>query len=229
MVRRRRGAARADLPVAAPDVGAGTRPDRGAAAPMTATRPQIVATGRLVQLREKLIEDLAQDYEWRRDPELAAYDAALPITMSLHAFIATVADDLEAPSSLRRNFAILDRADGRHIGNVMYYGYDPTLREVELGITIGLREYWALGFGRDAVRTLLGYLFRELGLRRVYLHTLTWNHRAQASFARAGFRRVREVHRRGYDFVLMEMLADEFEAQDRERAGDEGRGAPPGR
>jgi RimJ/RimL family protein N-acetyltransferase len=176
---------------------------------MTSTKPPVVATGQLVTLREKQIDDARLDYEWRRDPELATYDAARPITMSFRAFAATLSDELRSPSLYRRSFAIEDSATGRHIGNVMYYGYDPTRQEAELGITIGDRDYWSRGFGTDAVATMLLYLFRERGLARVYLHTLDWNHRAQAAFSRAGFRHVRAVRRDGYDFLLMEVLRDE--------------------
>ena len=179
---------------------------------MTATGPRVVATGDLVRLREKRIEDAENDYEWRRDHELAEYDAARPLTMPYRSFVATLMDDLEAPGTYRRSFAIEDIATGKHIGNVMYYGYDPTLGEAELGITIGDRGYWSKGFGTDTVRTMLRYLFEERGLRRIHLHTLSWNYRAQTAFARGGFRRVRSVRRDGYDFDRMEIRKDEWEA-----------------
>ncbi|MSQ36086.1 MAG: N-acetyltransferase [Dehalococcoidia bacterium] len=172
---------------------------------MTSTKPTVFATGQLVTLREKQPDDARRDYEWRRDPELAAYDAARPISISFRAFAATLSDELQSPSTYRRSFAIEDSESGRHIGNVMYYGYDAVRQEAELGITIGDRDYWSRGFGTDAVATMLLYLFRERGLQRVYLHTLSWNHRAQAAFTRAGFRFVRAVHRDGHDFQLMEV------------------------
>ena len=59
---------------------------------MTRTQPAVIATGKLVRLREKQIEDAQQDYDWRRDPELATYDAAVPISMSFRSFVATFAD-----------------------------------------------------------------------------------------------------------------------------------------
>lgn len=181
---------------------------------MTATQPRTVAEGQLVRLREKTIEDAERDYAWRCDPELAAYDAARPLTTRYASFLASMSEELKYPTQYRRTFAIEDLATGKHIGNVMYYGYDGYLREAELGITIGAREYWSHGFGGDTVRTMLRYLFGELGLRRVYLHTLVWNGRAQASFTKAGFQRVREVRRAGYDFVYMEIYADDFTADD---------------
>ncbi|MDA0364675.1 MAG: GNAT family N-acetyltransferase [Chloroflexi bacterium] len=171
---------------------------------MTATRPPAVATGRLIRLRGKRMEDGERDYSWRADPELAAYDAARPITMSLRSFITSLGDELRYPSNHRRTLAIETIEDARHIGNVMYYGYDPRAGEAELGITIGDREYWSQGYGTDTVRTMMRYLFNEVGLKRVYLHTLTWNYRAQECFRRSGFTAVREVRRSGYDFVYME-------------------------
>ena len=159
---------------------------------------------------EKTLDDAPRDYEWRKDPELAEYDAARPITMPYRNFLATLTDDLSYPSSYRRTFAVEDIETGRHIGNVMYYGYDPMLQEAELGITIGDREYWSRGFGTDTVRCMLRYLFEDRGLRRVYLHTLSWNYRAQTAFGRAGFRRTRHVRRDGYEFEQMEVRREDW-------------------
>ena len=180
---------------------------------MTATTPRVIAQGRLVRLREKQAEDARRDYEWRKDRELAAYDASRPITMTYRSFVTTLSEDLRHPSSYRRSYAIEDLESGRHIGNVMYYGHDSLLREAELGITIGDRDYWARGYGTDAVRVLLDYVFDALDLRRVYLHTLTSNVRAQRAFRRAGFRRTRSVRRDGYDFERMEVLRESFDPE----------------
>lgn len=179
---------------------------------MTATQPRIVATGRLVRLREKTVEDAERDYAWRSDPELAAYDAARPLTVRFTNFVATMAEELKYPTAHRRTYAIEDLAGGRHIGNVMYYGYDATQREAEIGITIGDRDFWSRGFGVDVVQTMLGLLFEEKRLRRVYLHTLTWNYRAQKSFGRAGFKRIRQLSRGGYEFIYMEATPESLAA-----------------
>ena len=70
------------------------------------------------------------------------------------------------------------------------------------------KYYWGKGYGTDIVVTLINYLFTDLELRRIYLHTLAWNYRAQASFIKSGFTEVRPVRRGGQDFVLMEVLRD---------------------
>ena len=87
----------------------------------------------------------------------------------------------------------------------MYYDLNMSNRESELGIMIGNKEYWGQGYGTDIVKTLIRYLFEVIGLERIYLHTLAWNYRAQASFRKAGFCSVRPVRRGGQDFILMEV------------------------
>ena len=49
-------------------------------------------------------------------------------------------------------------------------------------------------------------MFGEKGLKRVYLHTLEWNERAQRCFSKCGFNTVRPVRRMSHDFFLMEVL-----------------------
>jgi len=185
---------------------------------VTRTAPRVIASGRLVRLREKQLDDAERDYAWRADPELAVFDAAPPLSISFRSFVATQAEELDSPSPARRVFAIEEEERLTHIGNVMYYGYDATRGDAELGITIGERAYWGRGCGTEATRLMLDYLFDELRLERVYLHTLTWNYRAQEAFHKAGFRRVRAVHRMGYDFVLMERLRAEH-LRERAEAG----------
>lgn len=178
---------------------------------MTTRTGHTIASGRLVRLREKQLEDARRDYQWRRDPELAAYDATRPLSVAFRTFVSTMADELQHPTSYRRSFAIEALPDERHIGNVMYYGYDPVTREAELGITIGDRDYWERGCGTEAVQLMLGYLFEHRGMHRVYLHTLTTNVRAQTAFARAGFRRSRTVKRDGHSFELMDIQRDDYD------------------
>jgi RimJ/RimL family protein N-acetyltransferase len=168
-----------------------------------------VARGTLIVLREKTLDDAEQDYEWRRDPELATFDAARPYNGSLKDYISIFGDELRYPSPYRKTIAVEDY-DGRHIGNVMYYNADFHRKEAEIGVTIGLREYWARGYGTDLLRTFIGYLFESLSLERIYLKTLDWNLRAQRCFEKAGFSRYGTSRRGEYNFILMDVRRSEF-------------------
>jgi RimJ/RimL family protein N-acetyltransferase len=168
--------------------------------------------GNLVVLRTKVPGDAPLDYSWRADPELAALDATAPINLTLDEYVTLYRDDLSYPSPSSMRLAI-DTLDGRHIGNCMCYDIDTARKQGELGIVIGHRSFWGRGYGTDAVITVLNHLFSQTELKRVYLHTLVDNKRAQRAFEKAGFKPVRPVSRDGYDFILMEAHRAEWLAE----------------
>ena len=173
---------------------------------------KVLIRGDKVAIREKRVADVADDYAWRTDEDLARLDATRPIRMTYEEFYRFSKDEISGVSSTSKRLAI-DTYNGRHIGNCMYYDIDGKRGEAELGIMIGDRDYWGRGYGTDSVNTLVEHIFTTTGLNRVYLHTLEWNQRARRSFAKSGFREVKPVHRSGHDFILMEILRTDWESQ----------------
>jgi RimJ/RimL family protein N-acetyltransferase len=165
------------------------------------------------------MSDAQQDYEWRRDPELSTFDAARPYTGSFRDYMHIFSDELTYPSPYRRTVSVED-FNGLHIGNVMYYNMDYQRREAEVGITIGLRDYWSRGYGTDLVRTFAQYMYETLPVDRIYLKTLDWNFRAQRCFEKAGFKRYGTSRRGEHNFILMEMLRKNFYAEGTSTSND---------
>ena len=179
--------------------------------------------GERVVLRSKRMEDAEADYRWRVDPELATLDATRPITITLREYMRYHRDDLQFPSPRSVRLAI-DTLDGFHIGNCMYYDIDTEQAQAEFGIMIGNSNYWNSGYGTDAVRTMLNYVFTSTWLHRIYLHTLTINSRAQRAFGKAGFEVNGQVRKDGFDFTLMEITRErweELQAEQLDGAGNE--------
>ena len=170
---------------------------------------------RKVILREKRLEDAANDYAWRCDEELAHLDAAPVQKLPFTDFLADYADELRYPSRRRYRFAV-DDLEGKHIGNLMYYDIDEGKGEVELGIMIGDRDYWDQGYGTDAIITVLHHIFTTTALKRIYLHTLNWNLRAQRCFEKCGFVTRGQKKRHNGTFVVMEMHRSAWEEGERE-------------
>ena len=166
--------------------------------------------GELIFLRDKHIDDAERDFSWRVDEELSALDATSPLRMSYDNYLRMYQDELRYPVSWSKRFAV-ETHEGKTIGNCMYYDLDTSKQQTELGIMIGDKDYWSQGYGTDIVKTLLRHLFTTKSLNRIYLHTLTWNIRAQKAFEKCGFVSVKEVRRYGYDFLLMEIFKDDWE------------------
>ena len=172
--------------------------------------PLVDEKGVKVRIREKRETDIRNEYSWRIDPELSRLDATRPMTMSYEDFFRYSREEMQFPNYRSKRLAV-ETLEGIHIGNIMYYDLDMRSRQAELGIMIGDMVFWSCGYGTDTVNTLLRHLFTTLELDKVYLHTLSWNYRAQASFNKSGFKSVRDVKRGGQDFILMEVLRPDWE------------------
>ena len=177
----------------------------------------IFIRGVLVALRHKLAEDAELDYSWRVDPELAALDATTPLRMTYTSFLRIAEDEIRYPVPWSKRFAI-ETLEGTMIGNCMYYDIDYARGQAEMGILIGDREYWNLGYGSDAVETLVTHIFTDTTLNRIYLHTLSWSIRAQKSFKKCGFIELGPVTKSGYEFIMMELVKESWQADQKRLA-----------
>jgi RimJ/RimL family protein N-acetyltransferase len=173
--------------------------------------PRLKATtlmGSKVKLRPKKLSDARNDYLWQTDPELARLDAVSVPTIPFSQYLLDYSSELHFPTPTRHSFAI-ETLDGKHIGNCVYY--NETKEEAELGIMIGNRDYWDKGYGTDALATLIDYIFLKTNLKRLYLKTLDWNHRAQKCFQKCGFTPYGHLLKDGHNFVLMELHRKHWE------------------
>jgi RimJ/RimL family protein N-acetyltransferase len=161
--------------------------------------------GEKVVLREKRLDDAWRDYTWKIDPELARLDATLPLDVPFSTYLLAYAEELDRRVDGKGLVLAIETLEGEHIGNCCYYNLEWDRREAEVGILIGDAAHWDAGYGTDAVKALVAHVFREQGLKRIYLHTLVWNTRAQKCFQKCGFVACRRVTRAGYDFLVMEM------------------------
>jgi RimJ/RimL family protein N-acetyltransferase len=110
------------------------------------------------------------------------------------------------PQSLARAYADFDRqaaeggrdgnpsgvtfaieADGKLIGFCGLNHRNVFAATAELGITIGDKEYWGRGYGREAIGLLVDYGFTKLNLRRIYLRVHGRNRRAIRAYNACGF------------------------------------------
>jgi RimJ/RimL family protein N-acetyltransferase len=177
----------------------------------TVQHKYIEIEGSKIILRSKKVEDAKLDYEWRKDPELSALDATVPINITFNQFLSHTEEDIKYPVPWSVKYAV-ETNSSKLIGYVMYYDIDLIEKQAEVGIIIGDKEFLGKGYGTDALKTLVNHIFETTGLIKLYLHTLTTNKRAQKSFNRTGFIDCGPVRKDGMNFIKMEILKKDWEA-----------------
>jgi RimJ/RimL family protein N-acetyltransferase len=145
-----------------------------------------ILEGQRVRLRALEDDDLPDLVRWWRDPEWAVLQQLTvrprPAGDVSEQFRKWSADELTAGVG----FCVTDRTSGRLLGHVALYGATLLTRAATLTVMIG-SEHVGSGYGTDAVRTLVGYGFREMGVNRIELRVFAFNARARASYRRVGF------------------------------------------
>lgn len=171
--------------------------------------------GERVTLRAIEREDLPRLWSFNNDlaVELAG-GGDPPMPQSLARLQADY--DREAGKGGRDDATFAIEVEGQMIGQCALFGFNSTDRTAELGITIGDREYWGRGYGREVVTLLLDYAFRLRNWRKVWLRVWGNNERAIRAYRACGF--VEEGRLRAQvwsagdyvDLVLMGVLRDEW-------------------
>ncbi len=169
--------------------------------------------GKLVTLRAITEADYLTLTGFKNDVEVELLGGGNPPRPSSLASITEFFDNL-AKDKDALNFGI--EADGALIGDCGLFHVDRRNGTAEVGIGIGNRDYWGRGYGRQAMRLLLGYGFDIQNLRKIWLETLGHNDRAIRSYRAVGFveegRQREQVWSDGryVDVVLMGLFRSEF-------------------
>lgn len=116
--------------------------------------------------------------------------------------------------------------DGTVIGDVALQDIDRVNRKCSVGIGIARIENRSKGYGSEAIRLMLDYGFRFLGMERITANTLEINTGAQKAIEKCGFtlegRERKSVYLNGtkHDRLCYAILKEEFLAKNENNAED---------
>lgn len=118
----------------------------------------------------------------------------------------------------RKCFIICKKGDFKPIGEINYNDYDARNQKAEFGIKICEVEEQGKGYGEDALRHFIGFMFKNLNLNKIELTTMKDNIRAQSLYKKLGFKEI-GIIREAYfdsrygefaDIVYMDLLKKEY-------------------
>jgi ribosomal-protein-alanine N-acetyltransferase len=178
---------------------------------------QIVGDRVVIRPIEK--EDLTSLLSWCNDPEVMYYANDDPAPhKTLQELEEEFAKQKGEWSASMETFVIETR-DGTLIGDIMYRWYRPDIRSVYIGVLIGEKEYWGHGYGTEAIKLFLRYLFIEKQLHKVAVTVSDFNKRAIRVYEKCGFRKdgiLRDnaiIDDEFVDHIVMSILEDEYKQQ----------------
>jgi len=173
--------------------------------------------GKLVRLAAIDAEELGKSIsKWSCDSEYTRLlDSDPPHLFSTKATKEWLEKELEEEADTYW-FMIRALEDDRLLGDIGLSVTSWGSRDAFVGIGIGEREFWGMGYGSDAMKLILHYAFTELNLRRVSLNVFEFNERAIRSYEKAGFhlegreRQIIQREGRRWDMIDMGILREEW-------------------
>jgi RimJ/RimL family protein N-acetyltransferase len=148
--------------------------------------------GERVTLRRPGLQDARHVFNWERDDEVWRYDPRRPYSRTMAEFLPIFERGYIRGNGRQYWFIIEDEHD-MPLGTITYFNLDYRLGQVEIGLGLGEKSRWGQGYGPEAIRTLVQYLFTLPTLVRVYAETALANYPSRRAFAKAGFREAGEI------------------------------------
>jgi RimJ/RimL family protein N-acetyltransferase len=172
-------------------------------------------TGEKIRLRAYRKEDAPKALEFVNDAEIKR------LLITGVPFPNTLKDEeewVESQSSSKElySFAIETLDDKKYIGGCGINNLDWKNSVATVGIFIGDKDYWGKGYGTDAMKVLVKFIFEQMNINKVKLHTFSFNERAIKSYKKCGFQVEgvlrNELFKDGKycDEIVMGILKDEY-------------------
>lgn len=112
------------------------------------------------------------------------------------------------------NFAIEDIKTNKYIGGCGIQTVNWLTRVATVGIMIGDKNYWSKGYGTDAMKVLVKFIFENMNIRKIRLSTFSFNLRAKKCYEKCGFQvegiLKDEIFKEGkyYDEIIMSVFSE---------------------
>lgn len=173
--------------------------------------------GQLVNLRAYTDEDVKPTAVHMSNPEILYnldYSAPIPQSYEMHK---QWNEENRKKMEYYKNFELaIETKDGKYIGSCGVNHMDKKNRVAQIGIYIGEAEYQSKGYGTEAMKLLLEFLFNEYNVNKVKLGVFSFNQRAVKSYEKCGYQ-VEAVMREQlfrfgqyHDVISMAILKEDY-------------------
>jgi len=143
--------------------------------------------GKRVLLRPIKKSDIPNFVKWMNDQEVNQFTQRdFPLTeMAEEKWFEKAANQADGAILV---IEAIDGEDPKPIGNCGFSSIHVIYRKSTFGICIGEKDYWEKGYGTEAGRLLINYVFSRLNLNRISSSVLDINPRSLALHKKLGFK-----------------------------------------
>lgn len=173
--------------------------------------------GEKVKLRAYKREDVTRACEFVNDSEVKSHLVSdIPYPTMFEQELKWIEEQINLKDGY--NFAIEALENNKYIGGCGVFRIDWLNRTANVGIMIGDKDYWSKGYGTDAMKVLIKFIFEQMNLNKIKLNVFGFNKRAMKCYEKCGFKVEgtlrQELFRDGqyHDVYAMALLKKEWQS-----------------
>lgn len=171
--------------------------------------------GKKIRLREYRKEDIPLRLKYINDPEISCnLTPDTPYPMTLHEEEKWLESITTASDTYK--FAIETIEKNEFIGGCSINSVDWKNSVATIGIFIGCKEYRGRGYGTDAMRVLMDFIFMQMNINKIRLIVYSFNDAAIKCYEKCNFKIEgvlrQEIYKDGeyHDKISMGLLKGEY-------------------
>ncbi len=145
--------------------------------------------GVLIRLRAVEPEDVELMYRWENNPAVWEVSGTL-VPFSRHTLRRFVDEQQFDLTQTGQQRLIIENEEGRAVGAVDLFAFDPMNDRAGIGILIAEEEDRRRGYARDAILTLCRYGHEVLGLHQLWCNVAESNMASRLLFHGCGFEEI---------------------------------------
>lgn len=148
-----------------------------------------IKRGERVYLRDMSVEDTDNIVKWRNAPHVVKnFIYRKPLTREDH--LNWIKNKIE--TGLVRQFIVGRIEDGKEFGSIYFRDIDNENHTCEFGIFLGELEMFGKGYGYEAQKLSMEYVFNEMNMDVVELRVLEENKAAIHNYEKCGFKLIED-------------------------------------
>lgn len=144
----------------------------------------ITLQGEKVYLMPVSLDHVETYTKWVNDLKVLLYTSIIPLSLEEEKkYIKEI-----QKSDKEQIFSVFLKENDKLIGNVGCDNLDKPDKNFKIGIIIGEKDYWGKGYGTDAFKAWIKYLFEEKNAKKLNLGVCTENKAAVQIYKKCGFK-----------------------------------------
>ena len=155
---------------------------------------KFIIRGNTLELRERVRDDLARELLWKKDKEVCYLEGLLHEGYKIPDYDITEWDNISHTDEFNRDKLVLSiYTHEHHIGATGFFPDSQDISSGEVGIIIGSHDCRGKGYGTEALKLFINYLFEAKKVKRLYGVVYKFNERAYKTALKAGFTEINVI------------------------------------